>query len=87
MRKSKLKEQVAVNQQTINALVRQNDLLSLAGNEMRSIIADKNVDLAIYKRAFQNAAGRLAAHNGISPDEAGEFAAQLIQEAVLDKGI
>jgi len=84
MRKKALQEQVAENQQTIKALVRQNEVLTIAGSEMRVIIGEKNDELAVYKKAFQNAAGRLAAHNGVSPDDASAFAAQLLQDVVLN---
>ena len=85
VRKLELKDQIKVNQQTINALVRQNDLLMVAGNEQREVLAETRQQLAMYETAFHNAAGRLAAHNGISADEVGEYANDLLRSIILSE--
>lgn len=82
MRKRDLKEQIKTNRQTIDVLVRQNDLLTLAGNEQRVMLQEANQQVKVYQRAWELAAGRLAAHNGFSPDDASTFAYELLQEAI-----
>jgi len=83
MRKQDLLAQIKTNQQAINALVRQTDLLTVAGNEQREIIAELKQQMGVYEKAFQMAAGRLAAHNGISLDEVAEYASNLLREAAV----
>ena len=85
VRKPDLKKQIKTNQQTINSLVRQNDLLMAAGNEQREIIAELKQQLEMYETAFHNTAGRLAAHNGISADEIHAYANDLLRSIILSE--
>jgi hypothetical protein len=84
-RKSELKEQIKTNQQTINSLVQQNDLLMVAGNEQREMLAEIRQERDLYAKAFQTAAGRLAPHLGVAPDELSTFANELLRSVVLDR--
>jgi hypothetical protein len=56
-----------------------------AGNEQREMLAEMKQQLAMYETAFHNAAGRLAAHNGISADEVGDYALDLLRSIVLSE--
>ena len=84
MRKQDLKEQIKTNQQTINSLVKQNDLLVVAGNEQREMLAEIKQERDLYAKAFQTAAGRLASHLGVSPDGLSAFASDLLRSVALD---
>jgi len=86
VRKRQLQRELFETIASLNQQMRTNELLTVAGDEQRQMIEERNKTLALYQWAFSITAGRLFAHQegGLSVSE---FTTQLLVEAQYEMSL